>query len=167
MAERSTLDQYELTPAGWPRPVVNGWPIPWVAPISDLGEVNEGRQLASVGGANCQVCGLDFPWGDHAYGFVYSGDESLPEPEVGMFMSEIVESAAQPIFFLDGAIMHERCVKLSAAKCPHIAGRIDLWCVRVPANDATPRFDDRNRLRPTYPAGDCEFVAWPVSRRSL
>lgn len=166
MDDRSTLENYELTAAGWPRPVVGGYPVPWVAPTENLAEVNEGRQLASVGGATCQVCGLDYAWAEQAYGFVFAGEEGLPEPEVGMFVSEIVGSSSQPIFFLDGAIMHFRCAKLSAARCPHIAGRTDLWCVTVPANDANPRFDEKNRLRPTYPAGDCEFVAWPVPRRT-
>lgn len=163
--EPSTVDPYELTPAGWPRPVVEGWPIPWVAPAHQLSEVNEGRRLASVGGAVCQVCGLGWGWGEDGYAFVklQEGDAEFLPP--GSYLSKITEVPSQPIFFLDGAIMHLKCAALSAARCPHIAGRTDLFCVRVPANDATPIEDDAGVLRPTYPAADCELVRWPVRRR--
>lgn len=158
-------EPYELTDAGWPRPRVAGWPVPWVAPTTALGEVNEGRRLASVGGAVCQVCGLGWGYGEDAFGFV--SNEGIADLEHHQYLSGITVSSGEPVYFLDGAIMHWRCAKISAQMCPHIAGRSDLSCVRVPANDAEPGVDPvTHRLVATYPAGDCELVPWPVPRRT-
>lgn len=164
MPERSTGDPYVLTDAGWPRPRVAGLPVPWVAPTHNLGEVNDGRRLASVGGAICQVCGEGWQYGEQCYGFV-SGDE-LAVLLPGDFVSELDElNSASPIFFLDGALMHDRCARLTAAMCPHVASRTDLFCVRMYANDANPAPDPVTRkLSPSYPAGDVQLVAWPTKR---
>jgi len=158
-------DPYVLTDAGWPRPRANGWPVPWVAPTHNLGEVNDGRRLASVGGAICQVCGLGWGYDEDAYGFV--NGTQLGALEYHDYLSQITATPYDVVYFLDGAIMHLHCARLSATMCPHIAGREDLACVRVPANDATPREDPATgSLVATYPAGDCELVPWPAPRRS-
>lgn len=161
MTERSTLDEYVLTAAGWPRPIVNGYPIPWVAPTTNLSEVNEGRRLASLGGAVCQVCGEGFAYGEEAFAFTWADDDD--KLEIGQYLSEVRESPAERVYFMDGAVLHFRCAKLTAARCPHIRDATDLICIRVPANDADPT-PVEGKFVPTYPAGDVQRVPWPVPR---
>lgn len=168
----SLVDPYVLTPAGWPRPRVNGYPIPWVAPSHKLSEVNEGRRLASVGGAICQVCGEGYAYGDYAYGFTitptFNGEPVMPPDlpiEPGQYLSEL-PGFDKLVMLLDGAILHHRCAKLTAVSCPHVRDRDDLICVRVPANDATPMEDTDGQYRPTYPAADTMYVSWPDPRRT-
>lgn len=160
VAEESDLTVYTLTDSGWPRPLVGGWPIPWVAPAERLSEVNEGRRLASIGGAVCQVCGEGWKWGEYARGFIVVDRSFNLIP--GDYLSENQAEPCKKVFFLDGALMHQRCARLTAAMCPHVKNRSDLVCVRVPANDAVPELDSSGTLRPTYPAGDVEIVPWPT-----
>ena len=167
MPETSTVAPYVLTAAGWPRPRVDGYPVPWVAPTKNLGEVNEGRRLAAVGGGVCQVCGLGFAYGEDAFAFTtltQDGEsEALREEvplEFGDYLSELLGSATL-VMLLDGAVLHSRCAKLTAAMCPHVRDRKDLLCVRVPANDADPHPREDGSMAPTYPAGDCELAPWP------
>ena len=53
-ARSSVPDDYQLTGAGWPRPLVPegnrnvGLPVPWVAPVQALSQVNEGRAMATA-----------------------------------------------------------------------------------------------------------------------
>jgi hypothetical protein len=167
-AETSNLDVYTLTPAGWPRPRYNGWPIPWVSPREKLSEMNEGRRLAGIGGAVCNVCGLDFAWGEHGFAFVaftLNGEHKSELPlDYGAYVTELDPiQPADEVTLLDGAVMHYRCAKLAASTCPHIVGRTDLVCVEVPANDADVK-DDAGKLIPVYPAGDVRYVAWPTPR---
>jgi len=161
--------EYTLTRAGWPRPAnAEGYPVPWVAPEQNLSHVNEGRQLATVSGSICGVCGGDYDYGDDAYGFTSLEDEDgnittdLPL-EPGDALVELPDMKPERDFvgFLDGAVMHHRCARLAAARCPHIRGRKDLIMVRVPANDATVR-DLDGKLRPTYSVEDAIYVPWPT-----
>jgi hypothetical protein len=156
-------EPYTLTAPGWPRPRFGGNPVPWVAPAEDLGQVNEGRRLASIGGGICQVCGLSFAYGADAFGFVEIIDEFRAKLTHGDYLSEVAPAPAD-VFFVDGALLHLDCARLTAVACPHIAKRDDLICVKVSANDAEPQEDAAGTLRPTYPAGDCMFVPWPVRR---
>jgi hypothetical protein len=156
-------ETYTLTEAGWPRPVVNGWPIPWVTPAEKLSEVNEGRRLASVGGAICQVCGQGFPFDARAYMFVPDSDAVLAELSAGDYIGTTIGPAAR-VIPLDGAVLHRECARLTAARCPHVRDRGDLVLLEVPANDADPVFDDDKILRPSYAAGDCKLTEWPVPR---
>lgn len=157
-----------LTDAGWPRPRVEGWPIPWVAPTHNLSEVNEGRRLAAVGGGICQVCGEGFAYGEEALAFTTTPKRlgkaftraNLPL-EHGEYLSELF-APATVIMVFDGAVMHRRCAKLTATMCPHIRDRDDLICLRVPANDADPQQHENGTYFPTYPAGNCEYVPWPT-----
>lgn len=161
---------YTLSDSGWPRPSTGRYPIPWVSPVENLGEVNEGRRLSSIGGGVCQVCGEGYAYGDFAYGFTTLTEDGERREfqevqiEVGQYLTEVLPPATV-ILFLDGALMHHRCAKLTAAMCPHVRDRKDLICVRVPANDATPRVDPDGEFRPTYPAGDVMCVPWPTPRR--
>lgn len=164
MPEDST---YTLTAAGWPRPRSGGLPVPWVAPAEALGEMNEGRRLATVGGAICNVCGEGFPALGDAFGFTaftFDGvdQETLPL-EFGTSVAELPEINPQDhVEFLDGAVMHWRCARLAATLCPHIAKRNDLVCLRVPANDANPRMVDE-KLTLTYSVLDCDYAPWPTT----
>lgn len=167
MPDPSDVDPYVLTDAGWPRPRVNGYPVPWVAPTHKLSEVNEGRRLASVGGAICQVCGGGYSYAEDAFGFTTMtqyGEEVKRKDfplEYGDYLSELLSSATL-IMLLDGAVLHGRCARLTAAMCPHVRDREDLICVRVPANDADPQPRADGTMAPTYPAGNCEYVPWPT-----
>lgn len=153
-------DGYTLTDAGWPRPRVNGWPVPWVAPAENLGEVNDGRRIASASGAVCQVCGEGWPWDGEAFGFItVAGDFPLIPDD---YLTDGGMPPAKKIFFLDGALMHHRCAALTAALCPHIKAQTNLICVKVPANDADPVVDETGKLLPTYPAGDVQVAVWPI-----
>jgi len=159
---------YTLTEAGWPRPRVAGLPVPWVAPTENFGEVNTGRQLASVGGAVCQVCGLGFAYDEDAFGFTWIEPANLASSrlEHGDYLSKL--SGYHPgdmVTLLDGAVLHHRCARLTAAMCPAVRDGKDRICVRVPSNDADPR-EVGGKLVPTYPAGDVEYVPWPAPRRS-
>lgn len=158
----STTEEYTLTAPGWPRPNIGGYPIPWVAPAEKLSEVNEGRRLASVGGSICQVCGLSFGYGDVAYGFIETGP-ALAGLELGSYLGAVFGSST-PITFLDGALLHMDCARLTAVMCPHVRDRANLVMIEVPANDADPQRDFEGTLRPMYPAGDCKLVAWPTER---
>lgn len=163
--ESADTDSYTLTPAGWPRPRFNGMPIPWVAPAERLSEVNEGRRTASAGGAICQVCGLGWEMDNlDAYGFavISHEDRRTIQPETSI---EDLVGPGVTVYFLDGAIMHLRCAKITARMCPHVYKRDDLVMLRVPANDADPQWIDKT-LRATYSSEDCTYVPWPIPRRS-
>lgn len=157
----TAVDDYVLTESGWPRPRVNGLPVPWVAPTRNLGEVNEGRRVAGVGGGICQVCGRGFEIEDDAYMWTYLPKEwvgplrpgdSMPRPEEPFRYSAV-----------DGAVLHERCMKLTKAMCPHIRDNHEIVLCWVPPNDADPLFDQDGILRPTYPAEACIIVRGPRS----
>lgn len=160
--------EYTLTQAGWPRPLnTDGYPVPWVAPMENLAHVNEGRQLATASAAICGVCGTGFDYGDDAFGFsALSGPDGTPMTDLPIeYGSALVElPGMDPLIdwvgFLDGTLMHYRCARLAAARCPHIRSRNDLVCVRVPANDATVREVD-GKLRPTYSVEDAIYIRFP------
>lgn len=127
-------DTYTLTDAGWPRPrrPIDGLPVPWVAPMENLGEVNEGRRLASVGGAICQVCGNGFNHGEEAYGFtdLELHGRTVPRDEFPLEAGEFFDRLMQPdepILLLDGGVLHELCARMTAALCPHVrdSGSLD------------------------------------------
>ena len=169
-------DDYQLTGAGWPRPLAPagtrdaGLPVPWVAPVQMLSQVNEGRKMASIGGAICQVCGLGYDYGADAYGFssIEGPDGQFHDVlplEYGDSLADLpgMDPVTDWVTVLDMAIMHERCAKLAAVMCPHIRDRRDIICIRVPANDATVREFD-GKLIPTYSVEDAIYVPWPAPR---
>lgn len=148
---------YTLTDPGWPRPNINGYPVPWVAPVENLGEVNDGRRLASTGGAVCQICGLGWtsPERDgEAYALVPMTSAARAALTPGEPISLVI--GERVVIPLDGAILHWRCMRLTLAMCPHLRGRDDLVVIEVPANDADP-IDDDGTLRGSYSSGNCIF----------
>jgi hypothetical protein len=149
-----------LTTPGWPRPIVNGHPVPWVVDPADFGQTERERHLACVEQGLCQVCGLTHRGGDWAYLLV-------KEEPVG----DITAEDAQPMLALamDDAVMHERCFRLAVGACPALraARQIDqdgktLLAYRVRASyvDAYD-LDDYDDPRLAVPLAACEPVALP------
>lgn len=158
----TAVDEYRLTDAGWPRPRVGGLPVPWVAPVTNLGSVNEGRRNAGVGGGICQVCGEGFPSGALAFMFTYPPADWVGPLQPGEHMPCVTsEGGTDRYIALDGAVMHYRCAKLTRTMCPHIRDDHHIVLVTVPANDADPLRDQYGILRPTYPAEDCIITEMP------
>jgi hypothetical protein len=151
-------ESYVLTESGWPRPRVNDLPIPWVAPTRNLGEVNEGRRTAGAGGSICQVCGGGFGVGDLAFMLTILPTDWQGPIRPGDTMPELSPDGLDRYQALDGAVLHDRCMKLTRTMCPHVRDRQDLVLVEVPANDADPLWDQDGRLYPTYPATECVIV---------
>jgi hypothetical protein len=84
---------------GWPRPVLDGRPVPYVTPVT-AGHpwwrlTDGGRVLQCQNARVCQVCGL-----------------ALPSQSWVL----VDESAA----VLSDSAMHARCLRLAAAACPHL-----------------------------------------------
>lgn len=128
----------KLTEAGWPRPIVDGLPIPWVSPPHDLSQMNPSRFSACASGAVCAVCGLGFQNDETAYSLV---KEKEQPPEV---------SGVQA---MDNAVMHDRCVRLSLKVCPKLnelraAG--ELYLVKVLGNNARVVVGKDDTLRATF-----------------
>jgi hypothetical protein len=153
-------EPYVLTDAGWPRPRESGLPVPWVAPTRNLGEVNEGRRTAGAGGGICQVCGEGFAVGDVAYMWTMLPQGWHGPVRPGDALPSLAEAGTDRYQAFDGAVLHEKCMRLTAAMCPHIRDNTEIILVSVPANDADPLFDQDGILRPTYPAEVC-FIESP------
>lgn len=112
-----------LTSAGWPRPIVDGWPIPWVSPSERLAIMDGGREAAAASGAICAVCGGDYLEDVKAY--------SVVRKSLGVDLSAV---EVQP---MDNGIMHKRCLQLALAKCPRLrdlAADNAIEVVSVPSN---------------------------------
>jgi hypothetical protein len=156
-------EPYVLTESGWPRPRVNGLPVPWVAPTRNLGEVNEGRRTAGMGGGICQVCGNGFGSDEDAYMWTYLPKEWVGPLRPGDTLPDLSGEGTDRYCALDGAVMHDRCWKLTRAMCPHIRDNHEIVLVWVPPNDADPLRDQDGILRPTYPADACIIIRGPRS----
>lgn len=108
-------DPRALTAAGWPRPVFDGWPVPWVSPQGRLSKMDDGRLAACAAGAVCAVCG-------HGYGVVDDPDD--PGETIGekaYALARAVPDDTGPdsaVRAMDNAVMHERCLRLALARCP-------------------------------------------------
>src|SRR5690349_14585779 len=114
-----------LTKAGWPRPVVDGWPIPWVSPSDDLSSMNSARAAACASAAICAVCGEGFDHDEECYALVQS--DNAPALETVLVQA------------MDNAFMHRKCVRLALSVCPklkelHSGGF--LQAVKTTANSA-------------------------------
>lgn len=99
-----------LTRSGWPRPVVNGWPIPWVSPARNLALMNPARVRRILYNKLCQVCGKKHAKGSTVF-ICLDADKSYLSTEG----QEFHDSYAIP---MDHGILHERCFKLAIAFCP-------------------------------------------------
>lgn len=137
-----------LTRAGWPRPIVDGWPIPWISPSDDLASMNGPRLVAAASGSVCAVCGGDYFDDEIAYALIKEID--VPESLEGVGVQA-----------MDGAFMHERCLRLAAGRCPKLrslreAG--DLQLVRTKGNVADARIDDEGAIIGVLLAGTFEVL---------
>jgi hypothetical protein len=102
-----TLDDVlASSPRGWPRPITDGLPTPWIARQGDLGDVDVFRRAACVMLRLCQVCGLEL--GITARIYWRPGDRVV----------------------IDGAAVHpDHCAALAERHCPELrklddAGRL-------------------------------------------
>lgn len=95
-----------LTKSGWPRPVVDGMPIPWVSPSDDLSSMNSARAAACASGAICAVCGEGFNTEEECFALVRA-------EEIPAFDRYLVQA-------MDNAFMHRRCVRLALNVCPKL-----------------------------------------------
>lgn len=102
-----------LTRAGWPRPLVAGWPIPWVSPVENLAKTNIGRERAGASAAVCAVCGQDYPQHGTAVVFV-NGENGVPD-----------SAEEYAITSIDNAFLHPRCARLALAWCPMLKRMVD------------------------------------------
>ena len=102
-----------LTAPGWPRPVIGGWPVPWVSPPEDLSAMDAARKLALLDTRTCQVCGVCHNPGDVVYMCV-----DTPVGADGLSVDRPEDAtAAVP---MDEALMHERCMRLAVGSCPRL-----------------------------------------------
>ncbi|MFD9964897.1 hypothetical protein [Amycolatopsis sp. NPDC058986] len=105
---------------GWPRPLIDGRPHPWLVPVVDgipcwLLLDGRRRQEAQQAWA-CQVCG-----------------ENLP-PRAAVILSARPIRSAYTV--LTDCALHPRCVRLAAAACPHLhTGRARLTTATVRRSD--------------------------------
>jgi hypothetical protein len=133
------INQKHLTKAGWPRPIVDGWSIPWVSPSNQLAAM-DGTRVASIYAENrCQVCGVPHPPGATVFlcvAMVTGMDKPAPMP------------AGVVAFAMDHGILHERCARLAVGRCPRLReirteGRLvvlsanvdDVFCTPDPKTD--------------------------------
>ena len=107
-------DELTYTDVGWPRPIIGGWPIPWVTPAENLKQTDPDRMTEVVDYALCQVCGL----GHNPMSFVYF----FVNLEVGPIPDSLEDKMVQA---MDNAVLHERCMKLATGRCPALRDLIE------------------------------------------
>ena len=100
-----------LTAKGWPRPIVEGKPVPWISPKYELSQMNRTRARHVVRDARCQVCGIPHETG---------ADVFLCISTEGTEYTEVPPDAVA-VRAMDLAILHERCARLAVARCPVLA----------------------------------------------
>lgn len=124
----------ELTDRGWPRPMIGGWPIPWVSPPHDLSNEDEDRHAEVIANVLCQVCGEGHAPHDTVY--LVINDPTQPGADVSFAWAVAT----------DDAIMHERCLRLAAGRCPalkRLRSEGKLSVVSCPASAVSAHdFDD-------------------------
>ncbi len=104
---------YTLTEAGWPRPIIGGFPIPWVSPAENLGTTNGDRILSTKADLLCQVCGDPLAPDGESVVFVDGGRKSKRR-HADIDFAEVLCRA------MDDAVMHPRCARLAAGRCPRL-----------------------------------------------
>lgn len=137
-----------LTVAGWPRPIVDGWPVPWVSPSNALAIMDDARAAACASGAICAVCGGGFGEGETAYAIVRQEGVA----------PDLATVDVQP---MDNGVLHRRCLLLAAAKCPallRLQSEGFLVFVRVPSNAATVVIADGGKPKARFDGADCEII---------
>lgn len=121
-----------LTRTGWPRPIVNGLPIPWISPADSLATTNHYRHAACASGAVCAVCGEGYREEEEA--FVVVNEANLPDDLTG-----------GEVWAMDNGIMHRRCLHLALKMCPALvrAQAVGLLkIIRTIGNAAETRLKD-------------------------
>lgn len=136
-----------LTRSGWPRPIVDGWPIPWVSPAENLSAMDDARAAACASGAVCAVCGEGYADDESAFAFV-SGTAAP------------VDIAAINVQPMDNGVLHRRCAQLALSMCPklksmHEAGQLQI--VAVPINAAVVVIDD-GKPKGRIDGADCAII---------
>lgn len=106
-------ETYTLTEAGWPRPIIGGFPIPWVSPAEDLGITNGDRMLTMKADGLCQVCGEPLDKASESVVFVDGGRKSRRRHADTDFAEVLCRA-------MDDAVMHPRCARLAAGRCPRL-----------------------------------------------
>ncbi|MDT8913475.1 hypothetical protein [Amycolatopsis sp. PS_44_ISF1] len=126
-----------VSDAGWPRPVLEGRPVPYVTPVTaghPWWRLTHGpRLLHCQNDWCCQVCGQ----GLEASGWV------VVDPR-GMVQTD--------------AAMHERCLRLATAACPH------LLAVAAQRAAQVRRADIHGDGRPLRDSGALTREQWTVPR---
>lgn len=146
----------KLSEAGWPRPIVNGWPIPWVSPSDNLSEMDPEREAICASGKICAVCGEP----NGAKSFILIRADAVPEN-----LSDVHAHA------MDNGVMHRKCLLLALARCPELQrlksnGLLQIIKCETSKIRASTTFEcgaSRIRQRATVDGAECEIV----SRRSL
>lgn len=94
--KHATIDEVlDSSPRGWPRPIIDGLPAPWISANGDLGDVDAFRRVVAVMTGLCQVCGD--PLGITARVYWRPGDRIV----------------------IDGTAVHpDRCGPLAERHCP-------------------------------------------------
>lgn len=139
-----------LTKAGWPRPIVDGWPIPWVSPSEDLSEMHLARSAACASGAICAVCGEGYAEDEEAYALVTGTDAERP-----------VDMSSVEVRAMDNGILHKRCALLAMTACPKLKSMIEegrLTVVATKGNIARLFIEDDGSIKSRIDGADCRVV---------
>jgi hypothetical protein len=151
------MSEGALTPAGWPRPVVAGWPVPWVSPDRALGVMNDGRYAACASGAVCAVCGQGYQMGAYGVALVkVEPGEGLPDPLPA-------DGGLTP---MDNAVLHGPCARLAVSTCPALVRLREegaLAAVLTPGNAAVVVVEregeeGQDRVHGWYSTSQCRVV---------
>lgn len=139
-----------LTEPGWPRPVIDGQPIPWAADSDNLAQMDPDRHKQAMDQGLCQVCGGEHTGMDWAYLFVKADTEP-------------VDKGALLVLPIDDAVLHERCFDLTVDSCPGLrrhrrAGVLIAYRARVADVDCYD-IDDFDDPRLAVLLARCEPVA--------
>lgn len=141
-----------LTEAGWPRPRVGRWPVPWISPSLALSKMSPARYEACASGAVCAVCGLGHQETDRAIAIVRLEPGQAPPSDL----------SAGTVLPMDNAVMHRPCARLAVGTCPVLRQlRADglLLLVEVTAHEAVVESaDDDTRHRAAYDGEGCAVV---------
>ena len=101
-----------LSAAGWPRPLVDGLPQPWIAPIGEFSQKDEHRQRRTAKGRICQVCGEKLTGRVFLCANVDDPNDHYP---VGSRLPHGVGVHA-----MDHGLLHRHCLRLALRVCPEL-----------------------------------------------
>jgi hypothetical protein len=143
----------KLTKRGWPRPIFNGWPIPWVSPRENLSLIDGTRERIVQRFKICQVCGLGHEPGATVY--IYCSKA----PGEALDLSDDTKAA----FAIDNAVMHERCARLAVARCPRLrslqaSGELAIFQTVIEAVAMKEPADGKGGERLAVASGDARLI---------